>query len=276
MIIVFIIIFIQQIYSFHYEYESDKLIVSNSDNDEPIDRNKLPKQIHLLLKEGIEEFKTSDFNDISLISISIPKSLKELDLGNIDTYELKEINLHQENEYFGYSNGLLYDKTNYTTKLFTNGIKQEEYQFENKISTICKRLLYRNKYIKRIELNKELEKIEENSFDSMENLETIVIGENLKEIEKHVFSKNPKLKEIKVSEKNERYKSDEYGVLINTKEKKIVRYPQGKENKEYTIPADIEIIGELSFENCNGIENIKISKNVKEIEEKAFFGCKKQ
>ena len=125
MVIVFILFFIQQIYSFNYEYESNTLILSISDNDEPIDRNKLPKQIHLSLKEGIEEFKTSDFNGISLISITIPKSLKELDLGNIDTYELKEINLHQENEYFGYSNGLLYDKTNYTTKLFTNGIKKK-------------------------------------------------------------------------------------------------------------------------------------------------------
>ena len=91
MVVVFIIFFIQQIYSFNYEYESNTLIVSNSSNDEPIDRNKLPKQIHLSLKEGIEEFKTTELNGISLISIKIPKSLKELDLGNIDTHELKEI-----------------------------------------------------------------------------------------------------------------------------------------------------------------------------------------
>ena len=54
MVIVFMMFFIQQIYSFHYEYESNTLIVSISDNDESIDRNKLAKQIHLSLKEGIE------------------------------------------------------------------------------------------------------------------------------------------------------------------------------------------------------------------------------
>ena len=54
----------------------------------------------------------------------------------------------------------------------------------------------------------------------------------------------------------------------------LYRYPAGKEGAEYTVPADVEVIGYQAFEGCININTIDIGAKVGLIGERAFEGCK--
>lgn len=53
---------------------------------------------------------------------------------------------------------------------------------------------------------------------------------------------------------------------------KLVRYPQGKTEKSFTV-ADTEIIGDRAFEDCESLESIDLQKGVTKIGENAFDSC---
>lgn len=97
---------------------------------------------------------------------------------------------------------------------------------------------------------------------------------DIKEISEYAFYKCTGLKAINVSSKN-KYFSSKDGVLFNKKKTTLVCYPAAKKNKTYTIPKSVDTVESNAFVNFKYLETLKLSKKVKSIEMRAFYGCKK-
>ncbi|MBE6572958.1 MAG: hypothetical protein E7652_01025 [Ruminococcaceae bacterium] len=67
--------------------------------------------------------------------------------------------------------------------------------------------------------------------------------------------------------------TDRDGVLFTADMKKLVSYPAGRYDKEYSIPDGVETLGYESFCWVDRLETINIPSSVTAIEDYVFFGC---
>lgn len=86
------------------------------------------------------------------------------------------------------------------------------------------------------------------------------------------FDRCPSLTEIKVDLENTAY-SSEYGVLLSKDKTALIKYPEGKTDKSYTIPVSVTEIGYRSFHNCQNLTSVTITEGITEIGEGAFDYC---
>jgi GH24 family phage-related lysozyme (muramidase) len=63
------------------------------------------------------------------------------------------------------------------------------------------------------------------------------------------------------------------GVLFSKNGDRIIRYPVGKQKKQYAIPAGITSIGDDAFSHCTGLTTISIPAGVTSIGSDAFWNC---
>ena len=82
----------------------------------------------------------------------------------------------------------------------------------------------------------------------------------------------PKLEYISVDSQNMVYCSDS-GVLFSKDKKTIIRFPQNKGSKNYTIPNTVTTIGKYAFDDCSNLTSITIPNSVTAIGGSAFEGC---
>ncbi len=79
-----------------------------------------------------------------------------------------------------------------------------------------------------------------------------------------------KLEEINVDVDNEYYASDENGILFNKDKTELIKYPEGKKSKSYTVPEGVTTIGTDAFTRVEKLEKITLSEGVEVIKEAAF------
>jgi hypothetical protein len=91
-------------------------------------------------------------------------------------------------------------------------------------------------------------------------------------IERNAFRGCTSLKRINVAEGNPYYEEKE-GVLFSKGLKNLIKYPEGKQDAQYTIPPTISNIESRTFADCTSIESIVISDSVTNIGECAFQNC---
>ena len=82
-----------------------------------------------------------------------------------------------------------------------------------------------------------------------------------------------KLKIIEVNDSNTNFISEK-GVLLSKDKNELICYPRGKEDKEYEVNNNVKKIGKNAFKESN-IEKIILPDTITDIEEEAFYGCKK-
>jgi len=80
------------------------------------------------------------------------------------------------------------------------------------------------------------------------------------------------LEEINVDENNAYYSSTD-GVLYDKSAKKLVWYPQGRKEKEFSVPEGVETIGIKAFFENKYLEQVNFPEGLKVIDEHAFSGC---
>ena len=71
------------------------------------------------------------------------------------------------------------------------------------------------------------------------------------------------------------YFSAENGVLFSKNGKKLIRYPAGKTETDYTVPDGVKEISDLAFYRATNLTSVTVSEGVEAIGEDAFRGCKK-
>ena len=128
-------------------------------------------------------------------------------------------------------------------------------------------------YLKTISIPDSLTSIGDYAFTSCESLTNITIPDNVIHIGKSAFTFCDSLKHIAVGKNNENYSSDEYGVLFNKNQTKLICYPAGNIRTNYEIPETVISIDYDAFCGCDSLINITIPNNVTSIEERAFYAC---
>ncbi len=152
--------------------------------------------------------------------------------------------------------------------------------------------------LKEMTLPESLISIDENAFKNTA-LTSVMIPKNLTSIGDGAFSYNEGLTKIEVAADHPSYKS-ENGVLLSKDGTRLLQYPIGNQQTDYTVPSGVKIIGcfafasdnrnmtcpnkivlpdsvegieRSAFENCAGLTELTISDSLKYIEGWAFKGC---
>ena len=114
--------------------------------------------------------------------------------------------------------------------------------------------------------------IEEFAIIDCDNLESITISNSVTNIGDGLCYRCSNLKNIYV-DKNNQYYSSENGILFNKDKSKLIKYPDGKINKQCIIPDNVTDIGEYAFAACSSLTSITIPNSVTIIGFGAFNGC---
>ena len=114
--------------------------------------------------------------------------------------------------------------------------------------------------------------IEEFAIIDCDNLESITISNSVTNIGDGLCYRCSNLKNIYV-DKNNQYYSSENGILLNKDKSKLIKYPDGKINKQCIIPDNVTDIGEYAFAACSSLTSITIPNSVTSISDRAFYYC---
>lgn len=151
-----------------------------------------------------------------------------------------------------------------------------------------------NNKMDRVEVVNGICRINKKAFERS-NIEYVLFPRTVELIQAESLYLTMSLKKIDIDRGNNNYKSCD-GVLYSRDGKRLVRYPQGKNDVFYCLEDDVRIIerkafsasvnlqsisfsgglreiGENAFEYCTGIENLMLPRSVEIIGERAFQYC---
>ena len=189
-------------------------------------------------------------NCTCLTSITIPDSVTEVsDSAFIGCTSLTAINVAIENQYYASANGVLYNKDKTTIIYYPVGKKDKNYKIPDGVTSIG-----------------------EYAFDGCTSLTSISIPNSVTEIGDSAFSGCTSLTTINVAIENQYYASAN-GVLYNKDKTELIRYPDGKKDKNYTIIDGVTSVGRLAFYGCTSFTSVTIPNSVTEIGSSAFRNC---
>ena len=114
--------------------------------------------------------------------------------------------------------------------------------------------------------------IGEQAFIGCKNLTTLVIPSSVTSLKGSAFDNCDNLTEIVVDDNNLAYSSIG-GVLFNKDKTILMKYPEGKHEQAYFIPASVSIIESGAFNNCKTMTSIIIPNGVTAIDIGTFYGC---
>jgi hypothetical protein len=123
-----------------------------------------------------------------------------------------------------------------------------------------------------VALGRRLTTLENSAFSGCSALQELVIPERVTAIGENVFAGCLNLASIRVDEKNRSF-ADVDGVLFNKAQTAILRFPEGRSEKQYTIPASVEQIGTSAFSFCQRLSAISLPEKLTVIGNSAFFYC---
>ena len=139
------------------------------------------------------------------------------------------------------------------------------------------------------------------TFHGCESLKKVVLPNSELTIHGHVFNFCTALEEITITAKTVRIDSDAFtgcsalqnifvddenafysdidGVLYSKDLSKLIIYPEGRRQKDFSVPESVVEIGEEAFSGCANLETIYIPSGVEKISHIAFYvwsnaGCK--
>ncbi len=118
--------------------------------------------------------------------------------------------------------------------------------------------------LEKIELPDTIEKIGESAFNSCQGITEIQIPASVTEIGDLAFVNCTAMKNIFVKEGNTSY-TDMDGVLFNADKTRLLEYPAGKTEKNYTIPEGVEELADYAFYYTKGVQKVVIPASVKQI-----------
>lgn len=147
-----------------------------------------------------------------------------------------------------------------------------------------------------VRLPSTLKTIGEWAFGGNENLTVVTIPNSVEEIGAHAFDDSTALAEIRVEAGSKSFVSVN-GILFDAAKTTIVKYPEARSAKGYTLPASVSVVGDGAFNNsdidrivlgdnvtelgmcafcdCKNLTEITIGKNLRRLGKSAFFGCPK-
>ncbi|KNY29433.1 leucine-rich repeat protein [Pseudobacteroides cellulosolvens] len=104
------------------------------------------------------------------------------------------------------------------------------------------------------------------------NLKKITVSENVYNISSNNFNSCYKLQIIDVDKNNLKYSSQD-GVLFDKDKHTLIKYPEDKNDKVYSIPLGAENVIENAFVSADYLERVNVPGTVKNVGNFAFWAC---
>ncbi|MGN1019899.1 MAG: leucine-rich repeat domain-containing protein [Aristaeellaceae bacterium] len=104
------------------------------------------------------------------------------------------------------------------------------------------------------------------------SLESVTLPDSVTHLGINPFTDCQSLREINVSPEHPALEVVD-GVLFSKADRRLVCYPLGLENMDYTVPEGVESIGGYAFFRCMGLGEITLPDSLKSIGTYAFFRC---
>ena len=208
-----------------------------------------------------------------LTSITIPDSVTEVsDRAFIGCTSLTAINVAIENQYYASANGVLYNKDKTTIIYYPDGKKDKNYKIPDGVTSIGEYAFDDCTSLTSITIPNSVTSIGEYAFYGCASLTSILIPNSVTEIDDSAFIGCTSLATINVATGNRNYVSVD-GVLYNKNKTELIRYPDGKKDKNYTIIDGVTSVGQLAFCGCTSFTSVTIPNSVTEIGSSAFRNC---
>lgn len=195
----------------------------------------IPNSVTLIADKAFQYCK-------SLTSIKIPGSVKKI--GN----------------YWDNVNG----------QVFNGCSNLKEVIFEEGIEEITGRAFDSCSKVEEWNLPKSLKRIGQWAFSSI-GVEEFNIPENVENIADG-FIGSSKLIKINVNPNNKYFTSID-GVLFDKDVTKLLKFPNAKQEENYTVPGTVKTINSYAFQSCNKIVKLIIGDSVENINSNALSGC---
>ncbi|MFA9375111.1 MAG: leucine-rich repeat protein [Lachnotalea sp.] len=231
----------------------------------------------------------------SLTSVDIPEGVSDLSAAAFGyCTSLTDINVNNNNSTYCSIDGIVYSKDTETLICYPVGKTAKKFTIPNAVKSIGEFAFYQNNTLCNIEIQGGVSSIEHGAFWKCLALESInlpkslisikngaffqcgifniEIPENVENIEVGAFSACIRLTEINVNNNNAVYYSID-GVLYEKNTKKLLRYPAGKADIEFTVPSGTCSISEFAFSTCTKLSQIVIPESVSSIGNYAFDRC---
>lgn len=246
----------------------------------------LPTTLNIIGKNALAQTK--------LKSLFISKNISRIDITNFDIWELKEIVVDRDNNYFSSLGGVLFNKSrtklivypknknicNYSVPLTVEVIGNSAFKNVQRLKSInfSKNLqrISDNAFIDAFQLREvkdnsnKLKFIGDNAFNNCYQLKEFTIGEKVTYIGIKAFSLCSNLKNFYVDMHNKKYRSKD-GVVFSKNLKVLILFPCGREGK-YSVPKNVNKIKKYAFESSS-ISLIILNKNLENIGISAFENC---
>ena len=129
-----------------------------------------------------------------------------------------------------------------------------------------------NSSLRQIVIPHSVRQLEDWAFGACKNLTEIVIPSSVTEIGFKVFDFCRSLRAIRVEAGNPAY-CDIDGVLFSRDGTRLIKMPEGKPIRKYTLPDSVVRIESTAFRWCDTLEEVVIPDSVRAIGSEAFSSC---
>ena len=212
-----------------------------------------------LLRVGVNSF----YSCTSLERINFNKNLTVIDSGAfIDCAALSKLNFRQDG-HLTFIGGKAFWRCGNIKNL---ALPDSVYEISMEAFLTCAGL-------ETVALGEGVTEIGTEAFRGCNSLTTFSIGKSVTEIGDGMLYGCDSLTSITVSSENQRYSSDENGVLFTKSKGAIIQYPVGKSNTTYEVPESVSTIRDSAFGGSEALEKVVLHKGVLWIGDDAFENC---
>lgn len=155
---------------------------------------------------------------------------------------------------------------------FSNCSSLDKVVIGNGLKEIKESAFFQCGSLNEIDLGQSVEIIGDYAFCLCSDINEITIPDAVTHIGKFVFHDCYSLSSINVSSGNKNFVSVD-GVLYNYDKTTLIKYPQGKSDKTFSVPEGVKRIEERALNNVPYLEEAYISASVEEIGDLAFTVC---
>ncbi len=181
----------------------------------------------------------------------------------------KDEKIKAEYEYEVTNDGSI-NVTRHTYDQYQTNIEVPEFIDDKPVITVSDMAFYQHEETKSIVIPKSVTSIVGAVFYRCYSLEEFYIPESVISITTNPFFRASSLKKIEVDDDNPRF-CDIDGVLFNKDATKLLAYPEGKADEEYTVPESVTSIDISAFGYSPKVKRITILSNVTDIPYNQMF-----
>jgi hypothetical protein len=189
--------------------------------------------------------------------------------GMPDSHFLYEINVDKNNKYFVTDDyGALFTKDMTRLLQYPNKNEYTKYTIPKNVKIIDDEVFSQCRSLKEVELPEGLRKIGRFSF-GCSSIRRLDIPASVVSLDTYFCRSSGQLEQINVDKNNECFSSID-GVLFDKEAKTLLRYPEGKTDRSYTVPETITAIESDAFFFAS-FDSITIPSTVVLIQPDAFY-----